>query len=167
MQPNGASLSIRHAVKTHRAAEAVFTLQVPELELPAGCVCVVTGRSGCGKTTLLDVLGCISAFDTCERFTITHGKRNYELSRAGAMRRAALRKIELDRASLTTKGTSHLMLQQLANACQIAVSVFVFAARLQALTHVAAVLEAHALRNRHHNVWMACKRALDIRKEIF
>lgn len=92
MQPNGASLSIRHAVKTHRAAEAVFTLQVPELELPAGCVCVVTGRSGCGKTTLLDVLGCISAFDTCERFTITHGKRNYELSRAGAMRRAALRR---------------------------------------------------------------------------
>lgn len=89
----GAEIRIRNAVKIHRAGQvAAFSLSVPELELEPGSVNVVVGKSGCGKTTLLDVLGCISSFDSCEQFTFALGEKRWEVAGAGAVRRAALRR---------------------------------------------------------------------------
>lgn len=93
MSSQGADICIRNAVKTHRAGRgAAFSLSVPELQLEAGCVCAVMGRSGCGKTTLLDVLGCISEFDYCEQFSFALGEKQWNLAGAGARQRALLRR---------------------------------------------------------------------------
>lgn len=60
-------LCLETAVKRHESADHAFELRVPELRLRAGAVCVVAGKSGCGKTTLLDALGCISPWQSCGR----------------------------------------------------------------------------------------------------
>lgn len=93
MNTSGADIVIHHAVKTHRSGQgASFSLLIPELKLESGRVCVVVGKSGCGKTTLLDVLGCMSTFDSCERFTFTLGKKQWDAAGGGAGCRAALRR---------------------------------------------------------------------------
>jgi putative ABC transport system ATP-binding protein len=39
---------------------AAFTLNIPKLELASGTITAFVGQSGCGKTTLLDMLGLVS-----------------------------------------------------------------------------------------------------------
>lgn len=87
-----ASLIIRNALKEYSSDESSFSLLVPELVLMPGSVCVVTGRSGCGKTTLLDVLGCISHFDGAEVHEMSVGGASYDLRQAASSVRVFLRR---------------------------------------------------------------------------
>ena len=70
-------------------------LHVPELQLSPGSVSVVAGRSGCGKTTLLDVLGCIAEFTACERFELNLHGQQVNMLRASALHKARIRRRSL------------------------------------------------------------------------
>lgn len=86
-----ATLTLRDAVKRYESADASFELHVPELTLLRGEVCVIVGQSGCGKTTLLDALGCISDFTRCGEFTFCDGKKRYNVAGLSAAGKARLR----------------------------------------------------------------------------
>lgn len=90
-----AALNIRNALKRHTAGDSVFELLVPQFSLHAGEVCVVAGRSGCGKTTLMDVLGCISGFEYCGLFELCVGERVLNLANASDRMRAAVRREQI------------------------------------------------------------------------
>lgn len=49
------ALRLRGVIARRRSGPAVFSLEVPALDLPAGGLVAVTGASGTGKSTLLDV----------------------------------------------------------------------------------------------------------------
>ena len=94
MAPN-ASVCIYQARKQLCTSGAAFELHVPELELLPGSVTVVAGRSGCGKTTLLDVLGFIAEFTDCKRFEFCSDGKQVDMLRASSRRKAALRRSSL------------------------------------------------------------------------
>ncbi len=74
------TVQLRQALKRHSGNGVAFELLVPQLDLERAQVSVVVGRSGCGKTTLLDMLGCISAPTSCRRFEMYLNGRTYDLS---------------------------------------------------------------------------------------
>lgn len=92
MMQSSPIVRIAQALKRYESPGGAFELLIPALELTPGEVCVVAGSSGCGKTTLLDVLGCISRFTRCERFELKQGERLLSLQRLGSGRLAALRR---------------------------------------------------------------------------
>lgn len=85
------AISISNALKRHSSDDSVFELAVPELSLMPGEICVVAGRSGCGKTSLLDILGCISGFEYCDRFEMNAGGSTLNLAELSDSVRAAVR----------------------------------------------------------------------------
>lgn len=85
------TITIQNALKVHRSGDFRFALEIPAMRVCAGEVCIIAGRSGCGKTTLLDILGCISDFDRCGRFDISVGGRNYNMLATGAAAKARIR----------------------------------------------------------------------------
>lgn len=87
-----AAIDIRNALKVHGRGDTRFALQVPRLQVREGEVCVVAGRSGCGKTTLLDILGCMSSFDRCDGYELRAGGRSYNLAHAGSAAKAGIRR---------------------------------------------------------------------------
>lgn len=89
------TLRLEHAVKRFESADSVFELHVPEFELQAGQVCVVAGRSGCGKTTLLDALGCISPWQSCGVHLMCPRSRVVDVAALSSRGRAALRRREI------------------------------------------------------------------------
>lgn len=56
--------------RSHRHADGLFSLHVPELVLYPAQTSVFQGASGCGKSTLFDTLGLIARPDSAERFLI-------------------------------------------------------------------------------------------------
>lgn len=89
-------LRINRASKRFENTDSSFELFVPQLEVQRGRVYVVMGRSGCGKTTLLDALGMISPWTHCaeHRITDAHGNlRDALLMRNG--QRAITRRSEI------------------------------------------------------------------------
>jgi putative ABC transport system ATP-binding protein len=60
-------LSIRDLSLT-RASGPGFTLSMPRLDIEAGDKVAITGSSGCGKSTALDLLGMVLRPDAAERF---------------------------------------------------------------------------------------------------
>jgi putative ABC transport system ATP-binding protein len=88
-------VNITNGVKVHGHLDTRFVLSVPQLEIRPGEVCIVSGSSGCGKTTLLDILGCMSGFDRCEQFQYSFGGKVYDVNAAGAWGKAQLRRKHL------------------------------------------------------------------------
>lgn len=83
---------ITHATKRHISNDMIFEFLVPKLELLPGQLTVVVGSSGCGKTTLLDILGCISHFDSCESYHMWDGKKMMDMRRSSGRIRARVRR---------------------------------------------------------------------------
>ncbi len=89
-------MRLHEAVKRLESADSTFELRVPCLELERGKSYIVSGRSGCGKTTLLDALGMLSQWTRCAEhlFMPTHGKV-CDLLRMKAGIRADVRRREI------------------------------------------------------------------------
>lgn len=81
------AVTLHSAVKRHRDGASAFELRVPDFGVGRGEVCAICGASGCGKTTFLDALGCMSPFDACGRFLLAG--RN--MAGAGAVARLQVR----------------------------------------------------------------------------
>lgn len=85
-------IRISEAVKRYESSGSAFELHLPELQLAPGELCVVAGSSGCGKTTLLDVLGCMSRWTRCGSFELTCEGRTQALHGMSSGQLAALRR---------------------------------------------------------------------------
>lgn len=75
-------LSARGLSKTKGTREAGFTLKLEELELNPGEMVAFVGDSGCGKTTLLDILSLISTPDEADELTFNdhRNKQTFEFA---------------------------------------------------------------------------------------
>lgn len=68
-------LDVRNLIKVKGDPEsASFTLVVPRMQVTEGQLVAVVGESGCGKTTLLDILSMIASPDECDQLLITPEK---------------------------------------------------------------------------------------------
>ncbi len=86
-------IEVEGAVCGYASGEEGFTLHVPHLCIRPGEVNVIIGQSGCGKTTLLDLLGLLSPLPRCRGFRMSPpGGRSIDLMRASRFRLAALRR---------------------------------------------------------------------------
>ncbi len=63
-------IQLRNATKRYRGSEDTFELYIPTMQLKRGGLYIVAGRSGCGKTTLLDAMGCMSSFDEVTEYSL-------------------------------------------------------------------------------------------------
>ena len=57
------------------------------LHVPAGCFCIITGQSGCGKSTMLNVLSCLDSFDSGTLFLMGEKINDIPYHKLAAMRR--------------------------------------------------------------------------------
>lgn len=85
--PDEIAVELIEAVKRHRDRAAAFELRVPEFRVRRGGIVTICGTSGCGKTTFLDALACLSPFDKCSRFNIGR----HDMARAFGGRRLRVR----------------------------------------------------------------------------
>lgn len=65
---NGRLLHIRNLSHRRGQGEQAFRVEVPELSLVAGEILAITGESGCGKSTALELLGLVARPLAVERF---------------------------------------------------------------------------------------------------
>lgn len=89
------AIHIRNGLRLHGSPGAAFALSIPEFRVMAGEVCVIAGRSGCGKTTLLDLLGCISPFSQCAHFEMCLAGRVEDMRNAPEHRLARMRRLHM------------------------------------------------------------------------
>ena len=93
MEEDSAILRISRAAKRFENSDNAFELRVPELRLQHGRAYVVVGRSGCGKTTLLDALGLLSKWTKCAVHTLLpEDGRVMDMLRTGAYGHADIRR---------------------------------------------------------------------------
>lgn len=89
-------LKAKNLVRSFAGADRSFTLRVPHFSVTAGSVNIVIGRSGCGKSTFLDMLGLISVADAADEFQIKDSQDNWvDVCRADTHRMESLRRHEL------------------------------------------------------------------------
>lgn len=63
-------ISMRNLTITRSKGDARFILSVPSFQAASGDFVAVTGESGCGKSTFLDILGLVLAPSAAQRFTM-------------------------------------------------------------------------------------------------
>lgn len=96
MSYDTAIFRLRNAVKRFESADNAFELFVPQLEIYRGYSYVVMGRSGCGKTTLLDAMGMVSSWTSCEEHCVIGVRGALEnVLRMSSGRRAIIRRREI------------------------------------------------------------------------
>lgn len=84
---------IENAKKRLEKAGASFTLHIPKLVIERGEFVAFVGESGCGKTTLLDLLGLVSQPTSATRFEVDFNSGNPEsISTAAESRLAEFRR---------------------------------------------------------------------------
>lgn len=89
-------LELVGASKRYASSSESFELRIPHLQLERGLTYVVAGKSGCGKTTLLDAVGCISSFDSVERFILSSkSEGRLSLHKASSRQLARVRRLSL------------------------------------------------------------------------
>ncbi len=88
--------ALSQVTKTLEKAGASFTLEIDELMIRPGEFVAFVGESGCGKTTLLDLLGLISAPTTAACFELYFtGGELQSIAQAGEHQLAELRRQHL------------------------------------------------------------------------
>jgi putative ABC transport system ATP-binding protein len=84
---------IENAEKRLEKAGATFTLHIPKLAINRGEFVAFVGESGCGKTTLLDLLGLVSQPTSATRFEVDFNNGSQEsISAATESRLAEIRR---------------------------------------------------------------------------
>lgn len=87
---------LENVTKHLEKAGAGFTLRIPRLAVRRGEFVAFVGESGCGKTTLLDLLGLISPPTSADRFDLHfHDGESATVNRATESRLAELRRRHL------------------------------------------------------------------------
>lgn len=71
---------MRNVRKTLGSAEESFTLRLDAFDLFPGKVVAVTGRSGSGKSTMLDLMSLITRPDAADRFTLRQGSTTVDIA---------------------------------------------------------------------------------------
>ena len=77
---------IKNLVKARSEGQG-YTLFIPSLEIPVGARLALTGLSGCGKSTTLDLLGLALASDQALEFTFSPENNPFDIHKLYAKRK--------------------------------------------------------------------------------
>ena len=86
--PNISGISVRNVTKTYQGG--VEALRGVSIEIASGCVTALLGRSGCGKTTLLNLCGAMDFPTTGEVLIAGQSTASLDDTRLTALRRSTI-----------------------------------------------------------------------------
>jgi putative ABC transport system ATP-binding protein len=72
-------VAMHNVEKTWASADRRFTLRIADFHLAAGEVVAVTGESGSGKSTFLELVGLVSRPDQADVFTMSHQSESADI----------------------------------------------------------------------------------------